>query len=139
MNMDPGTIHPTAGKLLVEIVEVLGGKRGALYIPPATQDHMGKDTFYGRILEVGPAPAIQHDRSMETRSTKNGQIWSDDVMAQFTVGDIMIFPRDVPLAFGWEELRYALVLMHEGLFRLDPTEFDPTEFEVVPWTPPPLP
>ena len=146
MNLDPTTVQPTPGKILVEIVEVLGGTtKSGLFRPPQADDHMGKDTFYGKILCVGPPPVLEHHRDptarggYHVRDAKSGKAWSEEVMAQFTEGDIMIFPRDVPLAFGFEDRRFALVLMHEAMFSVDPASFDPTDFEVVPWTAPAVP
>lgn len=142
MEINPDTIAVTPGKLLVQIVEVLGGTRkSGLFVPGESQDHMGKDTFYGKILKIGDPPMLEHycnaqyGAAYDVRENRTGKTWCAKAMAQFSEGDILILPRDVPLAFVWEEVRYALVLMHEGLFSMDPATFDPTDFEVVPWQP----
>ena len=140
MEMNPNTIRILPGKLIVEITEVLGGfRKSGVFVPGSTQDHMGKDTFYGKILKVGPPPSLEHYRDpvmgggYDVRPSKHGADWPKEVMDQFKVGDIIILPRDVPVSFTWEESRYALVLMSDGLLTMDPETFDPSDFEMVPW------
>lgn len=139
--MNPHTIVPLAGKVLVEIVEVLGGKtKGGIHLPEAYQDHMGKDTFYGRVLKVGPPPDLAHYKSgpgpgWDVRKNTTGTPWPKEVMELFQEGSIIVFPRDVPMVFVWEEKRYALCLVHEAIISIDGDSFDPDEFRVMPWIP----
>lgn len=141
--IDPATVNPTAGNVLVKIVEVLGGQtKSGLHIPGGLLDHGGKDTFYGEILSVGPAPALEHYRPSErshlgVRPNSSGKTWSPEMMAEFEPGDILVLPRDVPLVFVWEEQRFGLVHLHEAILHIKGDSFDPQEFQFVPWTPPP--
>ena len=142
---DPTKIKPMPGKLVVEITEILGGKtKGGVHLPINYQDHMGKDTFYGKVLRVGPPPALAHYKSgpgpgLDVRSNKHGNVWPDSMMEPFKVGNIILFPRDVPLSFVWKGKRYAICYIHEAIISIDKDDFDPKEFQVVPWIPDPIP
>jgi len=139
--LDPSTLSPTPGKAIVEIVEILGGDtKGGLFIPGHIMDHMGKDTFYGKILKVGPPPALEHYKSgpgvgWDVQPNANGKVWPQKVMDQFQPGDILVLPRDLPLVFVWDDKRYGIVLIHEALVMIKGDSFDPQAFEVVPWKP----
>jgi hypothetical protein len=142
---DPDKIRPLPGKCLVKIVEVLGGKtKGGLHIPEAYAgaDNMGKDTFYGQIIKMGPPPTLEHFKSgpgpgWDVRDNRTGRQWPQEFMdSLFGVGDIVVFPRDVPLVFVWEEQRYCLCLIHEGIIAISAADFEASGFEVVPWEPP---
>jgi co-chaperonin GroES (HSP10) len=143
--INPDTIRCMPGKILVKIVEILGGKsKGGILLPESYQDHMGKDTFYGEILQIGPAPQLEHYKSgqgpgLDVRPNKSGKPWNQETMSQFKIGDIVIFPRDVPVVFVWEEQRYALCLIHEGIVSIDKEDFRAEDFEVVPWQAPQIP
>lgn len=138
-HINPHTLKPMPGKMVVQIVEVLGGEtKAGLFIPGTLVDHMGKDTFYGKILSVGPAPALEHydsPQGIHVRDNGSGNVWPDEIMDIFKEGDIVVMPRDVPLAFTWQEGRYAVVHLHEAILHIDADSFDPQEFEFVPWTP----
>ncbi len=137
--IDPTTIRCMPGKILVEIIEILGGTtKSGIWLPP--QDHMGKDTFYGKVLQVGPPPALEHYKSgpgpgLDVRDNRTGATWPDKVMQQFNLGDIVLFPRDVPMVFVWEERRFGICLIHEAIVAFDGAEFNAEGFEVRPWTP----
>jgi co-chaperonin GroES (HSP10) len=139
MYLDPSTVVPTAGNVLVELVEVLGGMTmGGIFIPGTTQDHAGKDTFYGRVMKVGGPPQLRHiGHRSETRHNQSGKRWSKEYMDElFSEGDIVVFPRDVPLAFNWKDKRYCLCHIDEAIVAINADEFDAQGFEVVPWKPP---
>lgn len=140
--VDPATIHCMPGKCLVQIVEVLGGTtKGGLHIPEAYADHAGKDTFYGKLLQIGPPPQIKHFKSgrgpgWDVKPNSSGKIWPPEMMDEFKVGDLAVFPRDVPLVVVWQEQRYAICLLHEAICIIPADSFNPDDFEVVPWQPP---
>jgi len=132
------TVHCMEGRLLVEIIEVLGGTtKGGVFIPGTLVDHGGKDTAYGRILQVGPTPRTKHE-SRRGRYTqlfvpnKSGARWCDEIMAHFRPGNVVFFPRDVPKVFQWKDRRYAIILMEECLLSIAEDEFNPTEIEILP-------
>lgn len=143
--LDPATIKCMPGKCVVKIVEVLGGQtKGGLWKPASYAGHMGKDTFYGEFFSVGPAPELVHYKSgdgpgMDVKVNKSGDRWDPEIMAQFQVGDIGVFPRDVELIFVWEDARYGICYLHEALFVVAKDGFDAQGIEVLPWTPPSLP
>lgn len=140
--IDPVTVKPTPGNAVVEVVEILGGTtESGLFIPGTTQDHMGKDTCYVKILSVGPAPRTAHYRpsktsSLTVRPSKSGKPWPKEVMDAFQPGDILVLPRDVPLVFIWEERRFAVIHLHEAILHIPEASFDAQKFEFVPWSPP---
>jgi co-chaperonin GroES (HSP10) len=141
MEIDPATVRPMAGKILVQIVEVLGGMtKGGVFVPPQTQDHMGKDTFYGKVLQMGSLPTTRLSKRDERGMAqyKACDPWPQDYRV-INQGDVVVFPRDVPLAFTWEQDRYALVLEHEAILAIPGDQFDAQGFQVVPWRPPVLP
>lgn len=137
--LDPSTVRCLPGKCLVEIVEVLGGKtRGGIVIPEAVAGKLNKDTFYGRLLQVGPAPRTAHYKSgrgpgWDVRPNTSGAEWPSEIMDNFQVGDIIVFPRDVELVFVWEQRRFGICHIHEAIMQIPADSFDPDEFEVVPW------
>lgn len=140
--LDPKTVKPLAGKAVIRITEVLGGEqKSGLFIPGTTQDHGGKDTMYGELMAIGPAPTVKHKKfgpgpGWEVVPNDSGRVWSEAAMAEFQVGDIYVFPRDVELAFVWENHRYAIVHLHEAILRLPREGFEGSGFEVVPWVVP---
>lgn len=139
--LDPSVVKPMPGKVVVEIVEILGGMtKGGVFVPGTLMDHMGKDTFYGKILSVGDAPRLSHYKSgpgpgWDVQPSASGKQWPAEIMDTFQVGDILVLPRDVPLTFTWESRRFGIVLLHEALLHIPGESFDPQAFEVVPWTP----
>jgi len=140
--LDPATITAMPGKCVVKMVEVLGGQtKSGLWKPASYAGHMGKDTFYGEFFSIGDPPELVHYTSgpgpgSDVKTNKSGEHWSPEVMAQFKVGDIGVFPRDVELVFVWEETRYGICYLHEALFVVDRNGFEAQNLEVVPWTPP---
>lgn len=138
----PDSVKPMPGNMVVEIVEILGGEtKGGLFIPGHLMDHMGKDTFYGRIIRVGDPPRLEHyktGRGWDVRHNSSGATWPKEMMDIFTEGDIVVLPRDVPLAFVHEETRYAIVHIHEAILHIKADSFDPQSFEFVPWKPNPV-
>jgi hypothetical protein len=138
--IDPSKVRCTPGKVLVQIVEVLGGTTASgLWKPP--QDHGGKDTFYGKILQVGPPPTLKHVKTDERSSgwdvaeNSSGNKWPDQIMNEFKVGDIGVFPRDVPLVFVHDDKRYGICLIHEAILVLDAEQLKNDGFEFVAWQP----
>lgn len=144
--INPEHLRPMPGKAIVKIIEILGGTtKGGIYIPGALQDHAGKDTFYGEMIKVGDAPSLAHYRTgtgpgagWDVRPNRSGQTWSHEVMAQFKVGDIFVFPRDVELVFTWEEQRFCIVHIHEAIVGIPREDFDAQGFEMKAWKPPEL-
>jgi co-chaperonin GroES (HSP10) len=114
--IDPDTVRPLAGKLLVHITAQLGGvTKGGIFIPPAVADTGEKDTATGIVLKIGPMPDLRHDMSSaRLRAIPNemGVVWSPECFP-VQEGDLVIFPRDVPLVWVFKDERYGLVLMHE--------------------------
>lgn len=139
VDLDPSTIRPMPGLIVVEIVEVLGGTtRGGLFVPGVVDDHMGKDTVLCRVLRMGGLPTRAH-RKTESGGFEEVMLdrpWPPELRG-ISVGDVVVFPRDVPLAFVWEEKRYAIVMEHEGIAVIPAADFDQKNFQVVPWKPAP--
>lgn len=100
--VDPNTIQPTAGHMLVEVVESLGGlKKGSrLYVPETASSHDYKDKAICRVIRVGPSP--WEDREVPVKE-----------------GDMVILPRDIPLMVFWEERRYGLAIVREIIAVID--------------------
>jgi len=140
--INPDHLKPMPGKAVVRIIEVLGGTtKGGVFIPGNHQDHSGKDTFYGEMVRVGPAPSLEHYKSgrgpgWDVRPNSTGKVWPAEMMAEFRVGDIFVFPRDVELAFTWDEQRFCIVHIHEAIIGIAREEFDAQGFEMVAWRPP---
>lgn len=141
MSLDPATVRPTPGKLLVQIVEILGGMTpGGIFVPGETQDHAGKDTFFGKVIRRGTAPTVRVDRDpLGAASVTDSSPWPEEYRTRIAEGDVVVFPRDVPLAFFFGEDRFALVLEHEAILSIPAAEYREGGFEVVPWRPPALP
>lgn len=140
MSVDPVSVKPMPGKMVVEIVEVIGKTtKSGLWM--GNEDHAGKDTFYGKVLAMGPTPALASIRDEKTggglgrQFVDTGSQWPEGYR-QISVGDIVVMPRDVPLVFTWEERRFGIVIETEAILRIPGDKFDPQEFEVVPWKPP---
>jgi hypothetical protein len=111
--MDPSTVKPTEGKVLVEITEVLGGQRGHLWLPP--KDDAWKDTAMGRVVSIGPRPAAWHRQLGSGYDLLPGREPWPAGYPPIEVGQVVVFPRDVPKAWAWEGRRYALILLGEIL------------------------
>lgn len=143
--VDPDILRPMPGKAIVRIIEILGGTSpGGIYTPGHLQAHMGKDTFYGELIKLGPPPRTEHYKSgpgpgWDVRENRSGVCWSAEVMANFKIGDVFVFPRDVELVFTWNEHRFCIVHIHEAILGIPRDQFDASGFEVVPWIPPKLP
>ncbi len=121
---DSTKIRPTRGKMLVEIIEQLGGvTQGGIFLPAAIVDKAGKDTAMVRVLRVGPKPFVR-------KATPSGWIITDvkepDGFCDYQEGDVALFPRDVPMVFGFQEKRYAIVLQQDGIAQLDGVDSDNT-------------
>lgn len=127
------------GHIVVEIVEVLGGTtRGGLFVPGVVDDHMGKDTVLCRVLRMGGLPTRIY-RKTEAGGFEEVMLdrpWPAELRG-ISVGDVVLFPRDVPLVFVWEEKRHAIVMEHEAIAVIPAGEFDQKDFQVVPWKPAP--
>ena len=127
--IDPRTVRPTAGHLLVELTERMGGTTPTgLVVPVQADDRPGKDTAYGVLIAIGPQPFLKH----KSHRTADGRGYMEAVPGPvrwpegwpgFHAGDILVFPRDVPMAFMWGERRYALIEMSDVIFAVD--EADP--------------
>lgn len=128
LRLDPSTVNPLPGILLVQIDEVLGGTTsGGIFITADMADAGGrKDTAHGIVLKKGPLPALRHvtlkeegpggfKRPGRTRNNTTGQPWSPEAFPVNT-GDRVYFPRDIPMVFAWNETRYGLVMMDECIF-----------------------
>ena len=127
--LNPQAMVCTPGKVLVCITEVLGGMKKGVWT--VAQDHGRKDTATGVVLKVGDPPHYEHFvhagmRSVDVRSCD--ETWPREYPG-IGEGDVVAFPRDVPRVFVWEDKRYAIIHLHEILFRADPG----IQFEVVPW------
>ena len=133
--LDPATVHPTPGHLVVQIVEQLGGtSQGGIFIPESVADRHTKDTAYGRVVRLGSPPCKRlafsrkpGDRACDWIPTP--QPWPEDY-EPLVEGDVVLFPRDVPRAFVHTSGRYAVLVRHELICVL---EGDTSDFEVVPW------
>ena len=136
-DLDPATVNPMPGHLVVQIVEVLGGTtRGGLFVPGVVDDHMGKDTVLCQVLRMGALPTRTY-RKAEGGGFEEvllDQPWPAELRG-ISVGDVVLFPRDVPLAFVWEEKRYAVVMEHEAIAAIPAAEFDQKNFQVIAWAP----
>jgi len=128
MEIDPLTIRCQPGFVLVLITEVLGGmKKGLFHL---ADDSFEKDTATGKVLQMGPRPSIRHvrDRGLPTANTTyHSDPWPESypVLAD---GDVIVFPRDVPKAFSYQESRYALIKLDEILMSTGGHDV-----EVMPW------
>lgn len=142
MEIDPSTVQLVAGRVLIHVVEVLGGMtRGGVFVPGSTQDHMGKDTVYGRVVRVGPAPTVRVSRDDRGVASihQDKSPWPQEYRVVHE-GHVVLFPRDVELAFVHGEDRYAIVNEHEAILSFGPADqFDRQGLEVVPWRPGQLP
>lgn len=147
--MDPRTVRPARGKLLIELVQQLGGvTAGGIVLAGHFQDRHGRDTVYGRVLAMGEPPAVGWGRRGrlpdvpdDTPDPGHGcwrereRPWPDGFLT-VSVGDVVLAPRDVPLAFAWRDPttgrsgRYALVIVHELIAVI---EGDPAGFVQIPW------
>jgi len=136
LTMDPNRITPTAGRMVVKVVEVLGGYlKGGLFMPGVGQDHGGKDTVLVEVLRKG-APPVERYAIAEDGKTwfaRPCEPWVREATDQISVGDVVRMPRDVPLVFVWEEQRYAIVNEHEAILAMSMEDFLSGGFEVVPW------
>lgn len=143
--VNPEKLKPMAGKAVVRIIEILGGTtEGGIYVPGTLQDHAGKDTFYGEMIRLGPAPRLKHYKSgpgpgWDVRENSTGKVWPPEVMEQFKEGDIFVFPRDVEMVFTWDNQRFCIVHIHEAIIGLARDEFNAQGFEMVAWKPPGMP
>jgi len=135
MELDPTRLTCTPGRMLVQITEILGGFKKGLFRP--AENHMGKDTFKGVIVQMGPRPCKNHEFQngvptglFEERSCSTP--WPEEYVP-LAVGDEVILPRDVPKAFSHEKSRYAIVEVSEVICRTNGSDV-----EVVPWNPYPV-
>lgn len=136
MTIDPKIVHPTAGKMLVQIVEVLGGMtRGGIFLPGLHQDHAGKDTCLVRVLEKGGPPSVAYKRGSDGDVVEKVVGHWPEEYRPISVGDVVVMPRDMPLVFVFEDRRYGIVMEHEAIVAMPGDEFDQQGFEVVPWKP----
>lgn len=132
---DPEILNPTPGKLIVQIVEQLGGMtKGGIFIPESVADGHNKDTAYGRVVKLGAPPEVRLSFSVKKMDRACdwipwGKPWPEDY-EPITVGDVVLFPRDVPIAVVHETGRYAIVQRQELICVL---EGDTSDFDVVPW------
>ena len=118
-SMNPDTIRELgAGRVLARVIEKMGGvSRGGIFIPATVQDHGGKDTVMCEVVRVGPAPRRRLRSSIRAGYKYPDWIdadtpWPDDY-APLKEGDVVIAPRDVELAFGFEEERYVILVREE--------------------------
>ena len=134
MEFELNKIVCTPGRMLVQITEVLGGLKRGLFHP--AEDHVGKDTFRGVIVQIGPTPCKNHAFSEGVPTgwfeETSGEVPWPEGYAPFSVGDEVILPRDVPKAFSHGESRYAIVEVSEVICRTNGSDV-----EVVPWNPNP--
>jgi|GEM_PF-4943729 len=141
MEMDPTKLKPMPGRMVVEIIEVLGGMtKGGIFVPGDTQSHMGKDTCACKVLSRGDRPTLGYAR--EDGGWKQVELsrpWPDEYRQAISVGCVVIMPRDVELAFTWQDptgwRRYAIVNEHEAILAMSEEVYLRGGFEVVPWTP----
>ncbi len=136
-NLDPDTVRPMPGHLVVEIVEVLGGTtRSGLFVPGVVDDHMGKDTCLCRVLRMGALPNRKYKKGPDgdVQEVLLPGPWPVELRG-ISVGDVVLFPRDMPCVFVWDERRFAIAMEHEAIAAIPAAEFDQRDFEVVPWKP----
>lgn len=137
VQLNPETVHPGRGKLLVEITEQLGGlTKGGIFISAALADTDRKDLAMGRVVRMGALPKTKHsDRALRTirgefTPNESCQEWKSFPVS---VGDLVCFPRDVPLVITWKEKRYAIVLMQELQWYIDGDKIDDAEVQTPTW------
>lgn len=128
--IDPAHLAPTAGKVIVEVLEQLGGlSAGGVWTLP--QKGMAKDTMYGRVLRLGDAPTHRYLGMAPHVRESHSTPWPETAR-QISVGDIVVWPRDVPVAFVHREKRYAICLEHEAIMiaavAAEAETFDPRSF-----------
>lgn len=139
LDLDPSSLSPMPGHVVVQIVEVLGGTtRAGLFVPGVVDDHMGKDTVLCKVIQLGDLPNRIYRKTAAGgfEEVMLDRPWPAELRG-ISVGDVVVFPRDVPLVFVWEETRYAIVMEHEAIAVIPGSEFDQKDFQVIPWKPAP--
>ena len=133
--LDPITVHPARGKILVQVVEKLEQVTpGGLIVPDMMEERQHlRDTATGRILEIGPPPTPKHvflkeEKRLAATPNGTGAEWPKTYL-DLKVGLFVVFPRDVPVAFTHEDeggitSRYAIVLQDELICSFDSDSYD---------------
>jgi len=134
MNPEKLTLMP--GKILVEIVERMGGlSKGGIIIPEIVHNTMAKDTAIGKILKRG-APQSYRTALDVTSFCRGDQrrLETEWGFSRPDIGSFVSFPRDVPKAWTWADKRYAIILEQEIIFSTDSYEGH-SQIEVQPHAP----
>lgn len=92
-----------------------------------------RDTATGRILEIGPPPDLEHvfleeENRLATMPNSTGATWPTNYLG-LELGMFVVFPRDVPAAFTYEDergttSRYAIVLQDELLCSFESDSYE---------------
>lgn len=139
--MNPESLSPMPGKILVEIVERMGGvSRGGIIIPKIVHNTMAKDTAIGKILKLGEPQTyrVAHERTSFCRGKNQRNLEGQWGFKRPDIGSFVSFPRDVPKAWTWENKRYAIILEQEILFSTESydghshLEIQPHSADVIP-------
>ena len=129
MQIGNQNIRPMPGMAIVKITETLEKKRNGIIIPGHTQRHMGKDSGYGVLMELGPRPQTEHEKRGDERPQGMkpcNEVWPENVWSQFQVGHSVVIPRDLPKRLQDDRFIYGLIHLHEVLLVIE--DLDPEKF-----------
>jgi len=132
--IEPSTLRPAKGKILVKVVEKLAQVTPAgLIIPDLMEENQHlRDTATGKIVAIGPPPTLKHvflrdENRLAVAPNSNGAEWPLEYLG-LELGQYVVFPRDVLVGFtheGEENAgRYAIVLQDELICSFESDDYD---------------